>query len=551
MNQEQSFKILKELGFGNGLTPIESLTSSVTTSWGVNWDEDYIARDIMQNFFDANKKSISKIKVNVDGNNVTVSAPARFNILELFYIGSYKNDEDVGQYGEGFKAAAMCLLRDFDINPIAISGNQVLYIRISENYVEDTPLRPIIYDFFHTSEEIDGSQLILRNCSKQMIKALQEGLMHFFYRQNPLLGKKLWSHRNDDFIIYSSTSSDGYVFYRNLKRGEIPQIPLVLVINKKYLTIENKIANDRDRNAFGEKMMRTFYAQFSRGGVKHDVKGQKIIVEAAHHCWMRGHALLSEVADQAHRWSSGSKWPNEITKKVFGDRYFARSHCHDSLGKLGIQKIENKWESEGKQALPSYFKKFGLITAEKYIEAKDRKALDERKSKEQRNLTECERNSINVLSGSLRKLAPDLMNIYEKRKTIYSVADTETLLGELKSEREYRSSEVFFSSKLFLDDFAKALAVFLHEHAHIFGYDGTRKFTDALTELIESVVRNRQFLIDYENDWLFAQKSVIKERSLKSQNKKAVLNSILASKKKSELLELLKRIPEYSLLEII
>ena len=38
-------------------------------------------------------------------------------------------------------------------------------------------------------------------------------------------------------------------------------------------------------------------------------------------------------------------------------------------------------------------------------------------------------------------------------------------------------------------DFSEALAVFLHEHAHIFGYDGHRGFTDALTELIEAVVR--------------------------------------------------------------
>jgi hypothetical protein len=505
----------------------------------------------MQNFFDANKKSISKIKVKVEGNNVTVSAPACFNILELFYIGSYKNDEDVGQYGEGFKAAAMCLLRDFDINPIAISGNQILYIRISENYVEDTPLRPIIYDLFRTSDKSDGSQLILRNCSNRMIKALQEGLTHFFYRQNPLLGKKLWSHWNDDFIIYSSNSSDGYVFYRNLKRGEIPQIPLVLVINKKYLTIEKKIEKDRDRNAFGEKMMRTFYAQFARGGVKHDVKGQKIIVEAARHCWMKGHALLSEIADQAHWWSSGSKWPTELTKEVFGNKYFARSHCHDSIDKLGIQKIENEWESQGKKALPSYFAKFGLITAISHIESIDRKALEERKTKEQRNLTEVEKNCLNVLSVSLRTLSPELMNIYDKKKTIYSVAETETLLGELKSEREYRSSEVFFSSELFLYDFAKALAVFLHEHAHIFGYDGSRKFTDALTELIESVVRNRQVLLDYENNWLFAQKSVIKERSLKSKKKEAALNSILASKKRSELLDILMRIPESSLLEIL
>ena len=34
---------------------IDSHISSVTTSWGVNWGEEYIARDILQNFRDADK----------------------------------------------------------------------------------------------------------------------------------------------------------------------------------------------------------------------------------------------------------------------------------------------------------------------------------------------------------------------------------------------------------------------------------------------------------------------------------------------------------------
>ena len=33
---------------------VNSTTSSVTLSWGVEWSPDYIARDIIQNFRDAN-----------------------------------------------------------------------------------------------------------------------------------------------------------------------------------------------------------------------------------------------------------------------------------------------------------------------------------------------------------------------------------------------------------------------------------------------------------------------------------------------------------------
>lgn len=56
MSWERSLKILKDEGVGQNLTYLNSRTSSsVTTSWCVDWNETNIARDFMQNFFDANR----------------------------------------------------------------------------------------------------------------------------------------------------------------------------------------------------------------------------------------------------------------------------------------------------------------------------------------------------------------------------------------------------------------------------------------------------------------------------------------------------------------
>ena len=87
-----------------GRLPARTLVSSVTTAWGVDWDERLIARDLMQNFFDANRAALREVRVTVDGANVRVSAPAAFNLEQLFYLGSEKGEDDIGQYGEGFKA---------------------------------------------------------------------------------------------------------------------------------------------------------------------------------------------------------------------------------------------------------------------------------------------------------------------------------------------------------------------------------------------------------------------------------------------------------------
>jgi hypothetical protein len=94
----------------------------------------------------------------------------------------------------------------------------------------------------------------------------------------------------------------------------------------------------------------------------------------------------------------------------------------------------------------------------------------------------------------MRDLAPHVAGVFDHGRTSYTVAQTEVILGELKNARQHRSREVFLAADVFLMDFAEALAVFLHEHANIFGYDGHRGFSDALTELIETVVRQRKAL---------------------------------------------------------
>ena len=93
---KNSLTALKESGVTAELTHLDSRTSSVTTSWGVNWDENYIARDLMQNFFDANRECLGDVRLQVHGNTVEITAPAEFELARLFYLGSEKGGDDVG-----------------------------------------------------------------------------------------------------------------------------------------------------------------------------------------------------------------------------------------------------------------------------------------------------------------------------------------------------------------------------------------------------------------------------------------------------------------------
>ena len=148
MTWKDSLNNLKKVGL-DGIKYLDTRHSSVTTAWGVNWDPIFIARDLMQNFYDANRDNPTSIRIEVEEDKVTISAPAKFELARLFYLGSEKGEDDIGQYGEGFKAAAVCLLRDHHIEPIAISGHQVVYIRVNDAKVDGTELEPVVYDYFH------------------------------------------------------------------------------------------------------------------------------------------------------------------------------------------------------------------------------------------------------------------------------------------------------------------------------------------------------------------------------------------------------------------
>ena len=545
MGWENAANTLKQFGIEK-FEHVETRTHAATTGWGVKWDEAAIARDIMQNFYDANRDNLSQIQVTANARTVQICAPSIHDLELLFYMASTKGPNDVGQYGEGFKVAVTCLLRDHRVTPIARSGNQVLCIQLADKPVSKTEHFPLVYHFFESVDTVDGTLLLLPNCSQKLIRELERGLYHFFYDANPLLGAKAWASYGDDFSIYHSSNSGGCIFYRNLKRGEIEDIPLVLVINKEYKAIESKIKNDRDRNAFGDELMDLFYRTFGRYAFSYSWQGQRIILEAARDRWMKGHPLLAALAYNVGY--QNTLFKEEIVNAIFGDAFYARSTSQEPAKQLRFDGLEKDWQKAGKKALPSYFAKFGVLCAERHCDELERRARNESLSSGSRSPSRAERKSLTILKELLSDIAPELAAIFNKRGATYTVADTEAALGALRKERGFRSPNVFLAAELFVSEFSRTVAVYLHEHAHIFGYDGDRGFTDALTELIESVIVMRKEMDRYETAWDKARQEVEQERGVEGDHKKDdKLQAKLARMTEDELRKLVGRLPQATL----
>jgi hypothetical protein len=515
---------------------VRTVESAVTTAWGVRWNEMQIARDVLQNFYDANRENLQAVAAVLDERDVRITAPAGFDLERLFYLGSEKISDDIGQYGEGFKAAATCLLRDHGVTPVGISGSMLVHVRLADSAVSKTKLRPLMYDFYTITPACPGAMLLLPSCSPVLARELQQGMAHFFFEQNPLLGPKIWESWDHHYALYHSQETDGHIFYRQLKRATIPGLPVVPVMHKASSRIDKKVQQDRDRNAFEDTVLNLCYDVFARGSAVNEVVVLAIL-EASRPFWERGHPLLSALASQRK-----TSLVTVGTKALFGERYYAVTAAHDAATKLRYEQVEAPWKLESRRQLPSYFTKFGVPSAATHLAHIRERALAEEQQKA-RVTTHAEHGGIRALQRALDDLASPLARLFATKHVRYSVADTEAILGALKQGRGYQSIEVYLAATVFTEDFARALAIFLHEHAHIFGYDGSRGFTDALTELIEGVIRHRGALDNYEHDWEIAREQVHAERgTARSEDEKSIAQQ-LETLERDALLRLLERIP--------
>jgi hypothetical protein len=338
-------------------------------------------------------------------------------------------------------------------------------------------------------------------------------MTQFFYDGNPLLGARLWLSPKAQFALYAATTPHGHLFYQGLKRGELPHIPVILVMHREYAALETLLRQGDALQPFSDKLLGVFYKVFVQSGIQNQHEIQRLLVEAARPCWVPGHPLLQTLAKlAAGYYACGRGWAPATTATVFGDDYYARVTTHNPARRREYERLENAWKQTGKVALPAYFRAFGVRNAEAHCRDLEQQAQAEARQKAHRPPSAAERASITLLAGSLRGLAPTLMGRFDKSRTLYSVAETDTVLGQLKQERAYLARDVYLPAQLFTADFPKALALFLHEHAHLFNDDSSQSGAEALLELLESVVRHRTHLDFYETRWQETRLTVLNER---------------------------------------
>ena len=402
---------------------IRSQESSVTTGWGVDWSDAMIARDLLQNFYDAHLSDIKQVTISTKGSSAKVIGNVTFDLNKLFYLASEKTEEHVGQYGEGFKAAIACLLRRHpDAIVVAQSDKNIVCVRLGKRELGDSSIQPLVYDFFESSLVVNGSKLIIRKVTTDLVAEIKIGLTQFWHDENPLAGELLTSSSDGKLSIYRSTNNQGHLFYRGLKRGEMSDLPLVLVCEKPYQQIERKIAQDRDRKAFDDAVLGTFYSVWANNFFKNSSAAIGAVIDAARPLWEYGksHPLLAAIASKHPRIGT-------LVSKRFSNEFYAVCTASDPMNQLRISTKEGEWKSEGRVALPAYFSVFGVENADSFFEKQSKLAEKEAERKGRRSLSPAETAAKEVLDDAVQKLAPEIWNSFgDRRNAVKRLASIKT-----------------------------------------------------------------------------------------------------------------------------
>ena len=289
-------KKLPKLGV---VAPLQSMASSVTTEWKVRWTPDNVARDLMQNFRDAAKGRLRQVTVKTAGTgDVIIHGPEEFLIARLYYFGSEKSAAagDLGGFGEGFKAAAVALLRDYGTTPVVISGQDGVILTVAENPIAGTDLRPIEYHFFRHDGNLRGTYLLLKGAGQDLMKAMSCSHDWFFDEQHPAItGSALVE--NDAIAVYPSNRKDGLGFYCGHLRMRLTGVPLVVVCKSPEAALERLVSSDRDRKMFEGKPADRYIFNVSTAV---GVDGRKTLLKALQGIWETGHGniLLRAIAER-------------------------------------------------------------------------------------------------------------------------------------------------------------------------------------------------------------------------------------------------------------
>ena len=497
---------------------------NIILSYPVHWGKYEVLRDFVQNFYDSvgfrEWNQAFRYDYNEQGILTMWVENVQFSYEWLMHIGAStktgSSSENAGYFGEGFKIASLCAMRDHGMNIKMSSGDWELIVTHIEHKIETQSMQMLAYDV-SPAEYNSRSILQLWPITPAVYSLFKHVLLSFYYPENPLMGKKIWEGQggavyekgtepyHPDLPYTSDFGRNNPVFCSYQLMGSSPFGLVVCLHNYKKEDRERKplytfnvvdvfkelawIASSDAAIFILEKMRRNW----------NSVPHREIDI----HSWSSTVSLLidrisySEEATLAFR----EKHPNLLCLRRIRSvhdrnrRQQARAWLRgqdipyilvqSAFERLGYPTLESVCEKHGgfvvnDQPLEKEEQGFALLEEVVQILYKGFFPFED-------NLPT--RRIIRNQSASYHGMA----TLFKNKKLSYNIQGL---------AYRYQVGEIYLKESIFRkDNYYDAIATYVHEYCHSFGGDSSDSFSRGLTYAMEILMKNSDLIERYKNRW--------------------------------------------------
>ncbi|MEO5369007.1 MAG: hypothetical protein H7833_02920 [Magnetococcus sp. DMHC-1] len=441
----------------------------------------------------------------------------------LLHIGASTKRNSTGSFagyfGEGFKIASLCALRDYGWQVRMASRDWLLDVTTTRTTVDNTELESLAYSMQPRPLPHVGSELRLFPFTPKQETLFQCVLLSFYYRENPLFGACIWESdeaaiyfrsrmpKPDEFPYTDDLNGPGIVYAGFQALGSL-NYPLVVCLhhhrfedrerNNLYvwdvIDIMNRLVRYLPASSAAKvlELMKNIWYSYPKR--HYDMRSWHNVIERL----ARG---VASSAEERQAWRDAH--PNLIVaKKVRTSNRLAANRRRQAMDWIKDSKRSFRLVQEG-------FLVLGYPELETLCEEAGGFLVNRPADSRELAYIQILESTIKVVFAEfipdLNHLPPCLI-IHNNTATWQGAANCHRLKQPKPTASGYMVrfdlSHIELQRTLFRPGlFSLALSTYLHELAHAFGGDGSKTFSTVMTNMLEVALREAARLEKYGQAW--------------------------------------------------